>query len=98
LPADVEAAMRKHRFGPALDPLLSPAVLRERVPAKVICEWLTISRQTLKRRMADGEIPYYRVGQTFRFAVDEIRYSLGIADPSTPVLEELPDISMGGLP
>jgi hypothetical protein len=97
LPADVEAAMRKHRFGPPLASSVSRTDLRERVSAEIIYTWLHKERRTLQRRMAEGPIPYYKIGQTYRFAPDEIIYSLGITTPSPPSPVASMGVSMGGL-
>jgi len=77
---EVEQALQKnHRFGPPLAPHIGIHILRERVGPEFICKCLVIDRKTLERRMDDGIIPYYRIGQTYLFAPDEVLYSLGIS-------------------
>jgi excisionase family DNA binding protein len=89
LPAAVEKALRERRFGPPLDLDLALDVLRERVPPELICDWLNVDRKTLKRRMTEGRIPYYKLGQTYRFAPDEVIFSLGIESIDVVDLSEV---------
>ncbi len=104
-----EALQTKHRVGPPMEPGIGIAVLRERVAPEVICEWLHIDRKTLQRRLDEGKIPYYKIGQTYLFAPDEVVSYLGIpleaptvliptvssSAPPAPADEDL-DISAGG--
>ena len=83
---EVEKALQsKHRFGPPLSPHVGIHVLRERVGPEPIYEWIDRGRKTLKRRMDEGCIPYYKIGQTYLFAPDEVADFLGIPLGSFPL-------------
>jgi excisionase family DNA binding protein len=71
----VEARLLHYRFGPLVTAPRSTE-LRERVPAETILHWLGISRKTLQRRLDSAELPFYKIGQTYRFAPDEINHCL----------------------
>jgi excisionase family DNA binding protein len=95
LPAKVEKSLRAQRFGPVLPPTIKDEELRERIPVEDLCEWLHIGRKTLQRRMDDGLIPFYRIGQTYRVAPDEVLFALGIEVPSER--QDSPKFPSGGL-
>jgi len=87
----VESALRRHRFGPPLPTGIDHSELRHRLKAKEVCNYLCCSRKTLKRRMVEGSLPYYRIGQSYRFVLEEIERVMGL-EPLLPVTP-IPDFS-----
>ena len=49
----------------------------EAVPVSVVCQTLSISRQTASRRIRDGSIRAIHIGPTIRVPVAELRRLIG---------------------
>jgi excisionase family DNA binding protein len=47
--------------------------------SKQVCEFIGVSKDTLKRRVKDGTVPVLKVGRLVRFDLDAVKRGLAIA-------------------